>query len=142
MKSWFLYAISSAVFWGLDYAIFGKLLEKIHPTTVLFLQAIFSITFFLIFNKGTIISDANIITRDKMIPMIFLSLAVGFCANLFTSYAIYEKNASIAGFLEISYPLFIVLFSWILFRNIDVTWKTLMGGILILIGILIIYKNE
>ena len=44
------------------------------------------------------------------------------------------KNATMAGLIEISYPIFIVLFTWLLFREMHLTWTSALGGLLIMAG--------
>jgi drug/metabolite transporter (DMT)-like permease len=50
------------------------------------------------------------------------------------------KNATLAGLIEICYPVFIAIFSFILFKESHVTSSVLVGGLLIFAGIGIIYS--
>ncbi|MGA2053413.1 MAG: EamA family transporter, partial [Opitutales bacterium] len=54
--------------------------------------------------------------------------------------AIQHKNATLASLIEISYPFFVALFAWLLFRDVQLSWATALGGLLILAGIAIIYR--
>jgi uncharacterized membrane protein len=52
--------------------------------------------------------------------------------------SIEQKNATLAGLIEIAYPLFIVLFSWLLFRQLHLDAGSLVGGILIVTGAILV----
>ena len=59
-----------------------------------------------------------------------------------TYLAVEAKNASLASMIEISYPLFVVLFTWIFFREIQLSGMTFLGGILVIAGVCLIIKNS
>jgi drug/metabolite transporter (DMT)-like permease len=59
-------------------------------------------------------------------------------AELFIGFSITAKNATLAGLIEISYPIFIALFSFILFRSV-VNLPTMLGGMIIFVGVFVIY---
>jgi drug/metabolite transporter (DMT)-like permease len=59
-------------------------------------------------------------------------------AELCIGFSIISKNATLAGLIEISYPIFIALFSYLLFKN-KITIPTVIGGIIVFFGIFIIY---
>jgi drug/metabolite transporter (DMT)-like permease len=57
--------------------------------------------------------------------------------------SINNKNATLASLIEITYPVFVILFAYILFRQIHVNLSVLFGGLMILLGAgLIIYNNQ
>jgi drug/metabolite transporter (DMT)-like permease len=49
------------------------------------------------------------------------------------------RTATISGLIEISYPLFIALFSWLFFKENNLTRGTVVGGLLIAVGVVVIY---
>lgn len=52
------------------------------------------------------------------------------------------KNATLAALIEISYPVFVVLFAWILFGEYHLTPRVMLGAGLIITGVLlIIWRN-
>jgi hypothetical protein len=53
--------------------------------------------------------------------------------------AIQSKNATLSTLIEISYPIFIILLGWILFKQNHLTPSVLIGGGLIFTGIAVIY---
>ena len=60
-------------------------------------------------------------------------------AEVFISLSIVNKNATLAGLIEITYPLFIVLFAWLLFKEGQLTLGTALGSLCILCGVGVIY---
>lgn len=54
-------------------------------------------------------------------------------------HAISMKNATVVSLIEISYPVFVCLFAYILYRDIQVNMWTALGGLLIFCGVFTIY---
>jgi drug/metabolite transporter (DMT)-like permease len=77
-----------------------------------------------------------------VIWMIILYLVFGTGAYLFNGLAINEKNATMASLLEISYPLFIILFTLIFLHQIHLNAAGLAGAVLILAGcVLVVFSR-
>ncbi|HXL25188.1 MAG TPA: EamA family transporter, partial [Chthoniobacterales bacterium] len=63
-------------------------------------------------------------------------------AYLFNALAIHQKNATLASLLEISYPLFIILFTALFFREIHLDLVGMIGAMLILLGcVLVVFSR-
>jgi len=78
----------------------------------------------------------------SVIGLILLYLAFGSGAYLFNALAIHQKNATLASLLEISYPLFIILFTALFFRQIHLDGIGLIGAVLILLGcVLVVFSR-
>ena len=60
-------------------------------------------------------------------------------ADLMIALSISTKNATLAGLVEISYPLFIALFAYFLFKETQINAAIIIGGLLIFSGIFVIY---
>jgi drug/metabolite transporter (DMT)-like permease len=57
--------------------------------------------------------------------------------------AITGKNATLASLIEMTYPLFVVIFAYVFYRQMHVTPSVFVVGLMILIGAgLIIYHNQ
>jgi len=62
---------------------------------------------------------------------------------LFLYMAVSSRNATLASLIEITYPVFVVFFACLFFRQLQINLSVIAGGILILIGAgLIIYNNR
>ena len=72
-----------------------------------------------------------------------LSVAVtSLLARVLLFVSIDRKNATMAGLIEISYPIFIALFTWLLFREVHLTWTSALGGLLIVAGAVIVILSS
>jgi uncharacterized membrane protein len=60
-------------------------------------------------------------------------------AELFIALSITGKSDALAGLIEISYPLFIALFSYLLFKESELNVPTAIGGLLIFSGVAVVY---
>jgi drug/metabolite transporter (DMT)-like permease len=59
---------------------------------------------------------------------------------LFLSIA--SKNATLASLIEISYPVFVAVFAYLLFREIHVNPSVIIGGLLVFAGVAMIIWNN
>ena len=78
----------------------------------------------------------------SVIGLVLLYLIFGTGAYLFNALAINQKNATLASLLEISYPLFIILFTALFFREIHLDLVGMIGAMLILLGcVLVVFSR-
>jgi drug/metabolite transporter (DMT)-like permease len=57
--------------------------------------------------------------------------------------AISGKNATLASLIEMTYPLFVVIFAYVFYKQMHVTASVFIGGLMVLVGSgLIIYNNK
>jgi len=91
---------------------------------------------------------SNDIETVKMLPVseqwVIAALGViGLFGEVMVYLAITGKNATLASLIEMTYPVFVVLFAYIFYRQMHVTASVFVGGVMILIGSgLIIYNNR
>jgi drug/metabolite transporter (DMT)-like permease len=64
---------------------------------------------------------------------------VTFIAALLIGLSVQGSNATFAGIIEMSYPIFIVAFSYLLFREHHLNAGIIVGGVLIFIGVAVVY---
>ena len=68
---------------------------------------------------------------------------IGLFGEVMVYLAISGKNATLASLIEMTYPVFVVLFAYIFYRHMHVTASVFVGGLMILTGAgLIIYNNQ
>lgn len=136
----FIYALGAAVTWGIVYAIDQKILAGVSPMTLLFVNSIIAtivILPFLFFSDGSI---KNVFASgSKNLSLIIISVILAALANFLIFSSIKSLNASVASMIEIAYPFFVVLFSYIFFRSAPNIYF-FIGGALIFIGSIIIIK--
>lgn len=137
---WLVFAIIAALLWGLNYSLTERILQSISPITLLALEMltgafIFSvISYFTTFRRDL----ALLMTDRHLLYITLLEIVTVIAANFFIVSSIQFKNATLAGIIELIYPLFIILFTWLLFGENHVDGTVIVGGILIFIGVLFI----
>jgi drug/metabolite transporter (DMT)-like permease len=95
---------------------------------------------FVSYRVGFLKEDIITISTSKRLVILVVAEALAFVlAELFIGLSITTKNAALAGLIEISYPLFIMLFSYFLFKENQLNVSTAAGGLFIFFGIFIIY---
>ena len=52
------------------------------------------------------------------------------------------KNATLASLIEISYPVFVALFAFVLFRDLHLNISAVLGGMLVFAGVAVIVMNN
>ncbi|KTD22167.1 transport protein [Legionella lansingensis] len=137
---WLIFAIVAAVLWGLNYSLAEKVLRSISPITLLALEMLLgAIVFSLLSYFTTFKKDLDILLHQ---PSVFwltsLEVVIVIVASFFIVYSIQLKDATFAGTIELTYPLFIILFTWLLFGENHVDTSVIVGGIFIFIGVLFI----
>ena len=139
---WILLALGASVFWGLTYVLYEEAYKSISVATLLALSSfvIFVVTLLMAFFGDNLRADiTSILSSKRLIILVVSGIVTLLVAELFISYSIVAKNATLAGLIEISYPIFIALASYFIFKNNQLTWSAGVGGALIFIGIAIIY---
>jgi len=93
---------------------------------------------------GMSYAASGILLKKGLSPLLFFfgySLICTLGAYM-TYVAMAAKNPTLASLIEISYPLFVVLFTWLFFREFQLNMMTLCGGLLVLIGVAVFLLGE
>ncbi len=138
--SGFVYAIAAAVIWGLVYAIDQKILTKVSPFALIFIDSLIILLVsipFIILNPEPIriLFDSG----KENLWLVFISILLGALATFFIFSGIKILGASTASIFEIAYPFFVIFFSFLLFRT-NLNMYFFGGAILIFLGSYIIIK--
>ena len=143
---WILYALAASLCWGMSYAASGPLLRKGLSPLVFFLG--YSLFGFLgallvMLFTGRIFTflKSNTLTSADLSWFLF-SIAGSALGAYLTYAAMGAKNATLASLIEISYPLFVVLFAWLFFHQMEMRPITIAGGLLVLAGVAVIILGE
>lgn len=127
----YFYAVISAILWGLIYTIHQKILTKTSPQLFLVINSIMYLMVVTPFLKS---NEVFSLTTDKFNAGLIICTSI---LSILGSYSILKAiqylDASRASIIEISYPMFVMLFSWIAYRQ-QLGWKTLIGGLLVFMG--------
>jgi len=139
---WIVYAVSAAVLWGLSYTMTEQVMKKLSALSVMFFCSLGGVIFALVAGLllGSFKKDWQILkTAGAELKLLGVCVAVVMIANVFILLSIKAKNATMAGMVEITYPLFTALFAWVLFKEAQMTTGTLIGFALIVAGVACIY---
>lgn len=140
---WFWAAFLAAICWGFSYASTGPLLQRgFSAFTLMALQTWVAapiFTFLAWQDKSLHQGIAIIKASPKIMFWMVLVLACYFGGSVLIYWAIKQKNVTSVSLIEISYPLFVALFSWAIFGQNHITPATLAGGALIIAGVTVMY---
>jgi drug/metabolite transporter (DMT)-like permease len=143
---WIVYALGAAIIWGISYAASGRVIERgVTPLVFFFLYTFFgaaaaAAALATMGKTGTLVSEFRSLGSDWI--WLVVAVVTSAAGGLLIYIAIGEKNATLASLIEISYPFFVAVFAWLFFRDIQFTWQTLVGGILILAGVAVVFLAE
>ena len=130
----------TAVTWGLVYAIDEKILINVSPSALLFANAlIMAIVILPVFYFDSY-GIKDLLNSGRLnLTLIVITAALGAFANFFIFSAIKALGAPTATVIEITYPVFVVLFGFLLFRaHLNIMF--FLGAVFIFIGSFIIIR--
>jgi len=139
-----MFAFGAAALWGVHYVLLERAMTVASPITVFITPTILSLLI-IPFVYETLVADYKALaasTYDVKISMGMI-MFTGIIASLALYKSIQMSNASLASLIEIAYPIFVVIFAYIIFDQNQLThWSNILGGLLILIGAaLVVYKG-
>ncbi len=136
----YLLAVAAAVLWGLLYVLDERLLAGMSIYRLYFLHSI----------AGAAVAGGVLLAQGEApaslfrlswpgvgLPLVLATMAVVVLACLAIFSSIQALGAARAAVLEISYPLFVAVFAWLLYRQ-PLTWPVVLGGVFSFIGSAII----
>jgi len=141
---WYLAAIGAAIIWGIHYPLIDFAMKRLSVYSVL-LISVLPVLFLMPMFLRDIARDVEVF---KLLPTNeqWLVAAIGLTSTLgavLLYLSVNSKNATLASLIEITYPVFVVLFAYLFFRQVHVNTSVILGGLMILIGAgLIIYNNQ
>lgn len=137
---WFWYAISASILWGLNYVGTQYLLRYLTSFEILFLESLLLVvTFFLWFYFTGEIKTVFLKLNNLRLACVFLICAIIYVVAVICIFkSITLSNASFAAIVEACYPLFTMLFAYLILGEIQFTLTSLIGCAFVLVGLIII----
>jgi drug/metabolite transporter (DMT)-like permease len=136
---WYVAALGAAMVWGVHYPLVDHALRRLSWVSVFVLTLLPLLVVAPLFHRQLAADFAVLRALDwserAPILAIVLTSATG-AVLLFLSIA--GKNATLAALIEISYPVFVVLFAWLLFGEYHLTPRVMLGAGLVFAGVLLI----
>lgn len=140
---WYVTALGAAVVWGLHYPLIDFALKRLSLATVLVLTAapiVLLVPFYWRVLAADVIAWRALPAGEQLTILTLAFTSLAGAVLLFLSIS--GKNATLAALLEISYPVFVVLFAWLLFREWHVNVAVLAGAALVFAGVGLIIWNS
>jgi drug/metabolite transporter (DMT)-like permease len=132
---WYVAALGAALAWGLHYPLIEHALKRVSLVTVLLLTAL-PIALLALAMHRTVAADVRTLAAmdwTARAPILALALT-SLIGSVLLFLAIGSRNATLASLLEITYPLFVAFFSWLVFRELQFDVRILAGALLIFAG--------
>lgn len=141
---WYVTALGAALVWGVHYPLVDHALKKLSLVSVLLLTALPIVVLALFFHRTLAADYAVWTTLDTGPKLRVLALALtSLLGSVLLFLSIAGKNATLASLIEISYPVFVALFAWLLFRELHINTSVIIGGLLVFAGVaMIIWNNQ
>ena len=136
------YAICAAAVWGMVYTIDQRVLTKLTPLSLLFLDSLLTAVLLLPFvltrsEPGGVLQLGSVTGRTWVLLSISLGLAALGNMLIFTSIRL--VGAPVASSFEIAYPLFILVFSYFVLGTVPRP-AVLIGAALMSFGAMLIVR--
>ena len=136
----YVLAVLASVLWGLTYCLDERLLSSLSVVKLYFLHCVCGVLVAgaVMLLQGT--SPAalfSINTANASLPLVALTLLTATAATLSILGSIQFLGANKSAVLEISYPLFVALFSVMFFKG-QLHLPVVFGGVFIFVGSAII----
>jgi len=136
----FILAVVASVLWGLTYCLDERVLSSLSVFKLYFLHCLCGVLVagvILLARGASPASLFSIDTATSSLPLVGLTLITATAAALSILGSIQLLGANKSAVLEISYPLFVALFSVLLFKG-QLQPPVVLGGVFIFIGSAII----
>jgi len=142
---WFIYALGAAILWGLQYATIEQLSKTI-PTPLLTLAYTVALAFtylcvFVWFRVELGLDQFRNYCTGRNLLLFGLVVLVGSASTILIFTAIAKSTATKASIIEITYPLFVALFALLLYQEDTLNWQTLIGGLIMLFGVIVVLRS-
>jgi drug/metabolite transporter (DMT)-like permease len=141
---WYVAATGAAIVWGIHYPLIDFAMKRLSVYGVLLISVLPVLFLMPVFLRDL----ARDVDTFKLLPTNeqWLVAAIGLTSTLgavLLYLSVSSKNATLASIIEITYPVFVVLFAYLLFRQVHINTSVILGGLMILVGAgMIIYHNR
>ena len=141
---WYVAALGAAIVWGMHYPLIDFAMKRLSVYSVLLISVMPIFLLMPVFMR-VVAKDVDVyrtlpLNEQLIIAAVSITSTLG---AVFVYLAISSKNATLASLIEITYPVFVVFFAYLFFRQVHVNASVIIGGVMILIGAgLIIYNNQ
>jgi drug/metabolite transporter (DMT)-like permease len=139
---WFFLATVASMGWGISYILAEHIFKRISVATTLAIEALLMgvVILFISIRDGDLARDLTTLgSSTKLLGLFVAFTAVSIIAELAINFSISEKDATLSGFVEITYPFFIAVFAYLFFGQEELHPGTAVGGVIVFIGACVIF---
>lgn len=136
----YVLAVLASVLWGLTYCLDERLLSSLSVVKLYFLHCLCGVLVagaVMLLQGTSPAAMLSIDTANASLPLVALTLLTATAATLSILGSIQFLGANKSAVLEISYPLFVALFSVLFFKG-QLHLPVVVGGVFIFVGSAII----
>jgi drug/metabolite transporter (DMT)-like permease len=135
---WYVTALGAALVWGIHYPLVDHALKRLSLTSVLLLTALPILILPLVTRGvGADLAALRAMSWSERAPILALALT-SLAGSVLLYLSIAGKNATLASLIEITYPVFVALFAFLLFRQMHLNTAVLIGAGLVFTGVAVI----
>ena len=131
------------ILWGLGYTLSEKIMRDsaITPAVLMLLIQLIIVPMYILLclylgQLKTGFSAA--FSSPQILGLLVVAAVTVLGGNFLILNSIVDKNATLTGVIEISYPLFTAFFSYLILKDVQLDWWTALGGVLIFGGVIVI----
>jgi drug/metabolite transporter (DMT)-like permease len=140
---WYVPAIAAAVVWGLHYPLIENALRRVSLPTVVLLTALPMALVALAFPARLAADWRTVMALPPGERLLIVLITVTSLAGTVLLYlAVRGRNATLASLIEITYPAFVAVFAWLLFREWQLNAGVLLGALFVFAGSALIIVNS
>jgi drug/metabolite transporter (DMT)-like permease len=136
MQSFYIFfPFFSAALYGLGYVLIERLLKHVPIATFTFFSAIL---------LGAVCGLVGLVRKDsfsleflsdkKIALLFFVTIIANAGGWIVTQMALKHTSAEFVSFVELTYPIFTLLFLFLIFGQQHFNWMSLLGGVLVMAG--------
>lgn len=135
---WYVTALGAAVVWGIHYPLVDHALKRLSLSGVLLLTALPILLLPLITRGlGADLAALRAMSWGERAPILALAFT-SLTGSVLLYLSISGKNATLASLIEITYPVFVALFAFLLFRQMHLNATVIVGATLVFAGVAVI----
>lgn len=138
--NWFWLALGAAILWGLGYTINQSTLKFITPIELLFFESVvvsIVVGLYLLYT-GEMSKFYLKLQNPRHLLQIMTSTVIYVTASMLIFKSISSSNATLAAIIESCYPIFTVIFAFLIYGQLQLNLASAIGFAMILGGIILV----
>lgn len=141
---WFFYSLTASILWGVGYVLAEKILKQTVISPAFLMLTATAVTLPLYAALCVYLGEfktgmAATFSSPLVFWLVVLHALTIIGGNFLILTSVVEKNATLVTMIEITYPLFVALFAYLILKEVQLTWATAAGAALIFSGVAVIY---